>query len=387
MNHPLMNNNFTKEDREALIQFLQTDARVTQGPKVLEFEQEWSRWLGVKYSVLVNSGSSANFLTMALLREMKGQGEVLVPTLTWSSDIVSVIRNDFTPVFVDINPYTLAMDEEEILKKITKNTKAVFLTHILGLNGLSERLLTELKQREIPLIEDVCESHGATFQGKKLGSFGLASNFSFYFAHHLTTIEGGMVCTNDEEVYEMARLFRSHGLVREARSESFKKRYAKEHPDLNPEFTFAVPGFNFRGHELSAVIGLSQLPRLDEGVKKRKENLELFLSHLDESKFETQFQLAGQSSYALLVVLKEKNEKLLQSVMSYMDKKGFEYRRGLSGGGNQLRQPFVQKHLGPQDVEAYPHTEHVHFYGFYLGNYPDLESQKIVELAKGLNSL
>src|SRR5262249_34878373 len=144
----------------------------------------------------------ANLLTLAALKELCGGGEIIVPPLTWVSDIAAVLHCGFEPVFVDIDPRTLGMDTEQVLRRLTPRTRAVFLTHILGYNALSRRLLEELERRRIPLIEDVCESHGATFGGRKLGTFGLVSNFSYYYAHHLSTIEGGMVCTNDEEIYE-----------------------------------------------------------------------------------------------------------------------------------------------------------------------------------------
>src|SRR5262249_2686410 len=148
----------------------------------------------------------------------------------------AVLHCGFDPVFVDINPHTLGMDNERVLASITSRTRAVFLTHVLGYNALSRRLLRELANCGIPLLEDVCESHGATFEGRKLGTFGLASNFSFYYAHHLSTIEGGMVCTNNTDFYETVRMLRSHGLVRELDSVSRKREYADEYPELNPEF-------------------------------------------------------------------------------------------------------------------------------------------------------
>ena len=149
----------------------------------------------------MNSGSSANFLTVLALKLLKGSGgEIIVPTLTWISDIVSVINNGFTPVFADINPRNLCISENEILKKDYKKTKAVFITHAQGFNGLSDNLLSHLKRKKITLLEDVCESHGAKFKNKKLGTYGEISNFSFYFAHHLSTIEGGMICTSDKKI-------------------------------------------------------------------------------------------------------------------------------------------------------------------------------------------
>ncbi len=196
---PLMDDNITRGDLDAVIAYLQQpQPRLTHGEQVRAFEREWSEWLGVKYSVLVNSGASANLLTLAALREQAGGGEIIVPPLTWVSDIAAVLQTGFDPVFVDIDPRTLGMDTEQVLQEITRDTRAVFLTHILGYNALTQRLLDELAARKVPLIEDCCESHGATFNGRKVGSFGLVSNFSFYFAHHMSTIEGGMICTNDE---------------------------------------------------------------------------------------------------------------------------------------------------------------------------------------------
>ena len=316
LNLPLMHNNITREDLDALIEYLQgEDPILTQSAQVRAFEREWSEWLGVKHSVFVNSGSSANLLTMAALRESRGTGEIIVPTLTWVSDIASVLQCGFQPVFVDINPRTLGMDARQVLKKITPETRAVFLTHVLGYNALDQQLLDELDRRAIPLIEDVCESHGATFQGRKLGTFGLMSNFSFYYAHHMSTIEGGMVCTNDADLYEMARMMRSHGMVRESTSETVKQSYRNRHPDLNPDFIFAFPAYNFRSTELNAVIGRNQLKRLDENNGKRTENLWLFLENLDPIKYQADFEVEGSSNYAFTLVLREPDDELRDRIM------------------------------------------------------------------------
>jgi CDP-6-deoxy-D-xylo-4-hexulose-3-dehydrase len=387
LNWPLMKNNITREDLDAVIEFLQQDDPIlTQSKQVRAFEQEWSDWVGVKHSVFVNSGASANLLTITALRELYGQGEVIVPPLTWVSDVASVIQCGMTPVFADINPRTLGMDEDEILRKITPRTKAVFLTHILGYNALSQRLLDELSARKIPLIEDVCESHGATLNGRRLGSLGLMSNFSFYYAHHLSTIEGGMVCTNDPQIYETVRMLRSHGMVREASSADVKQKYYDAHPDLNRDFIFAFPAFNVRSTEINAVMGRSQLKRLDANNRIRTANLKLFLSLLDPSLYRTDFVTEGSCNYAFTLVLKRPDPALCETVMNSLREHGVEFRRGTSGGGNQLRQPYLRKLLGDA-WRDYPQTDHVHFYGFYLGNYPTLEREKIVDLCSMLNSL
>ena len=384
---PLMENNITMEDLNVLIKFLKGQPRLTQSENVKAFEREWSEWLGVRYSVFVNSGASANFITMAAVKHLYGVGEVIVPPLTWVSDIVSVFQNGFKPVFVDINPQNLCMNNEQVIAKLTDKTKAVFLTHVQGFNGLTDRLLDVLKKKNIPLIEDVCESHGATFKGKKLGSYGLASNFSFYFAHHMSTIEGGMVCTNDRTIYETARMLRSHGMVREIKDDSLKEKYIRDNPELSPDFIFALPAYNMRNTEIGAVLGRSQLKRLNENNAKRRKNFELFLKNLDSSKYRTDFDLEGSCNYAFNFVIKEPNPEFRDRVEEAMRKTGVEFRRGSSGGGNQLRQPYLRGIVPENEFEKHSEIEHVHFYGYYIGNYPDLEEQKILNLCSLLNHI
>jgi CDP-6-deoxy-D-xylo-4-hexulose-3-dehydrase len=311
----------------------------------------------------------------------------VVPTLTWVSDIASVLQCGFDPVFVDIDPRTLGMDTGQVLEKLTSKTRAVFLTHILGYNAIDRKLLDGLAAAGVPLIEDVCESHGATFEGRKLGTFGLMSNFSFYYAHHMSTIEGGVVCTDDSDLYQTLRMLRSHGMVREAASTDLKSEYLEGHPDLNPDFIFAFPAYNVRSTEINAVIGRAQLKRLDENNKNRRENLELFLTNLDPAKYRTDFEAAGSCNYAFTLVLKHADPVLSEKVMETLGQLGVEFRRGTSGGGNQLRQPYLKKIVGEREHEKYPEVEHVHFYGLYIGNYPDLDRSKILDLCSTLNAL
>jgi CDP-6-deoxy-D-xylo-4-hexulose-3-dehydrase len=389
MKYPLMRNNILREDLDAVIEHLkQEDPILTHGAHVRAFEAEWSAWLGVKHSVFVNSGASANLLTMAILKIRHPEGgEVIVPPLAWVSDIASVLQNGFTPVFVDIDPQTLAMDADKILAAITDRTRAVFLTHVQGFDGLTDRLLSELQQRHIPLIEDVCESHGATHNGRKLGSFGWISNFSFYYAHHMSTIEGGMVCTNDPEVYQQIRMLRSHGMVREANDPAVQAAYQAANPELNPDFIFAFPAYNTRNTEIGGIMGRSQLKRLDFNVKRRTENLLRFLRQIDRNKYRTDFKLEGSSNYAFNLILNRPDDELVECLMKVMRESGIEFRRGSAGGGNQIRQPYLQG-IVPQDHHrAFPETEHVHFYGFYIGNFPDLREAEIDELCTILNSV
>ena len=225
MNWPLMHGNISKSDLDCVKNlFDQDNPKLTQGPKVKQFEQEWSKWLGVKHSIFVNSGSSANLLTLSALKILHPKGgEIIVPALTWSSDIISILKSGFIPKFVDIKLDTLGLDEEKVIKEISDQTVAIFITHCQGYNALTNNLLNTLKKKKIHLIEDVCESHGATHDLKKVGTFSLMSNFSFYYAHHMSTIEGGMICTNDENLSDILRCLRGHGLVREMENSLRKK--------------------------------------------------------------------------------------------------------------------------------------------------------------------
>lgn len=383
---PLMINNVERADLDLMINHLkQDDPKLTHGLKVREFENEWSKWLGVKYSVMLNSGSSANDLSMLALRELYGKGEVIVPALTWVSDIAAVLHAGHKPVFVDIDPQSLGMNTDKIIAAITPNTKAVFFTHVLGLNGLTDDLLAEIDERGILLIEDVCESHGATHNNLKLGSVGAISNFSFYYAHHMTTIEGGMICTNDERIYDLARMLRSHGLVRESLNEDKRTSYKIDYPDLNSDFIFAHYAHNMRPTELNGILGISQLPRLDSNNAKRTINFERFLNKLDSKKFRTNLKIEGSSNYALIIILNNKDWDLRSRVETTLSTNGIEFRRGLSGGGNQLRQPYLRNLGGFPSPESLPETDHIHNFAWYVGNYPNLEHSKIDWLCELLN--
>ena len=357
IDHPLMRNNITRQDLDKVIDYLRNDdPKLTQGENVDAFENEWSEWLGVKHSVFVNSGSSANLITLAVLKELYGQGEVIVPPLTWVSDIAACLQNGFEPIFADINPQTLSLDTDKVVEKITNNTKAVFLTHAQGFNGLTDQLLTELKKRKIPLLEDVCESHGATFRNSRLGSFGLISNFSFYYAHHMSTIEGGMVCTDDETIYQLLRMYRSHGMVRESTNQDLQQNYVTKNSSLNPEFIFAFPAYNVRNTEIGAIIGRSQFKNIDERNKQRRNNHNIFLESLDPMRFRTEFNLESSCNYAFNIILSRPDLELRDYLERQMENANIEFRRDNAGGENQLRQPYLRGTLWRMSMMRFTHN-------------------------------
>ncbi len=385
---PLMEDNIDRKDVDCLIEFLQQDPvpRLTNGPKVVEFENKWSEWLGVKHSVFVNSGTAANELSMLALKQLYPEGgDIIVPPLTWISDVNSVLFAGFRPSFVDINLNNLSFNLDTLERSIDEYTRAIFITHVLGINALSDRLLKLCSDNDILLIEDVCESHGATHGGTKLGSFGFASNFSFYFAHHMSTIEGGMISTNDDHFYQLCRSLRSHGMVREFTDDKLKQEYYENFPSLNKDFIFIGPAHNFRSTEINAVLGLCQLDRLDFNNQFRIDNFQYFMENLNSNKYHTDILMEGQCNYAFIVIMKEPNFDKRDEIEHMLDENNIEFRRGLSGGGNQLRQPFFRD--SSVDFNDFPNMEHVHNFSWYIGNYPTLKWKKIDNLLRLLNGV
>lgn len=383
---PLMDNNIDREDIDNLIDFLSgTEVpRLTNGPKVVEFEKAWGEWLGTKYNLFVNSGASANELTMLALAHIFGEGEIIVPPLTWISDVASVLFAGHNLKFVDINLTNLSFDIEKLKLAINENTKAIFLTHVLGLNGLTDELLELCEEKGILLIEDVCESHGVTFKGTKVGNFGFASNFSFYFAHHMSTIEGGMICTNDKYFYDICKALRSHGMIREMSDPELISRIVSENPDLNPDFIFLRPSHNYRSTEINAVLGLSQIKKLDYNNSKRIDNFNYFIQRLDSNRYYTDFDITGQCNYAFIAILKNPTFKSRDGLEQRLRRNGIEFRRGLSGGGNQIRQPYIKKNFN-FDLNDFANVDHIHNFSWYIGNYPSLTTEQIDFILDVLN--
>jgi len=379
----LINDSITNSDKKALTDFINTpNQRFTQGRKVVEFENEWSNYVGCEHSVFVNSGASANYIMASIMKEKKGVGEVIVSPLGWVSDVAPLVNLGFTPVFVDVSMENMSITLDNIKAAVTDKTVGVSLVHVLGFNAMTDELIKYCEDNDLFLIEDCCESHGATYKGTKVGNFGDVSNFSFYFGHHITTIEGGMVCTNDEELYEYAKLYRSHGMTRGV-SHRLEDYYEERYPDLNPLFTFAVPGYNMRNQELNAVLGIEQLKRLNYNCDKRRDNFKTWVDSLDSNKFYTDFYQNGNSNFALPLILRKKDLKLFEDCCKLLTYEDVEYRVGTAGGGNQARQPYLEKYkFSMYDLS---NVDHIHDFGLYVGNHPELTSNQIIDLCKKLN--
>tara|TARA_Y100000593_G_scaffold50957_1_gene95768 strand:+ start:1102 stop:2307 length:1206 start_codon:yes stop_codon:yes gene_type:complete len=388
----LINDSIVEDDKKVLTDFINTDGvRFTQGKQVRRFEDEWSKWIGCSHSVYVNSGASANYIMASIMKEKKGLGEVIVSPLGWVSDVSPLVNLGFTPVFVDVDLKNMSITLENIKKAVTDKTVGITLVHVLGFNAVNDELVKFCRDEDLFFIEDCCEAHGATYNGKRVGNFGDVSNFSFYFGHHMTTIEGGMLCTNDDELYLLAKMFRSHGMTRldylqnDELGTKQQIKYKELYPDLNPLFTFAVPGYNLRNQEFNAVLGLSQLPRLQNNVEARIENLNVWLDNLDSNKFFTDFDRKGNSNFALPLILLKKDLEFMKKICILLDEENVEYRIGTAGGGNQARQPYLENY---EFVEYnLDNVNHIHDFALYIGNHPELEKEQIINLCEELNGI
>jgi CDP-6-deoxy-D-xylo-4-hexulose-3-dehydrase len=275
--------------------------------------------------------------------------------------VTPVIQAGFTPVFVDANLVDLAFDYDQLAEKITPRTRAIFLVHILGFPADVKRIRKIIGNRQIILLEDTCETQGGTVDGVKVGNFGLGSSFSFYWGHHMTTIEGGMICTNDEDFYKLNILKRSHGLAREL-PERYQQEIRLKHPDIDFQFLFLTDGFNLRNTEFNAHLGLSQLHKLDRFIEIRNSNYRRFqeiCSRYSDSL--VVLDRPGMSSFVLPFLFKQ--EAVKKEFQALIRTKGIESRPLISG--NLLKQPFLSRYYVKGEYEV---SDMIHNNAFYIGN-------------------
>ncbi|MBI3793926.1 MAG: DegT/DnrJ/EryC1/StrS aminotransferase family protein [Nitrospinae bacterium] len=363
-----------QDDIGYLVDFIKTTKRFTQFTKVREFEEVWSKWQGCKYSVYVNSGSSANLILISAMKELYGwrdNDEVIVPTVTWVTNISPVMQMGLKPVFVDINPLNFSFDFDQLKERITDRTKAIFVTHLLGFPSGIEGIKKAVAERDIKILEDCCESHGAHIDGVKIGNFGVGSTFSFYWGHHMTTVEGGMICTEREDLYNLCVLKRSHGLAREL-PQKHHDAYRKQYPDIDFNFLFLTDGFNFRNTELHAALGITQITKLDGYIKIRNKNFSDFLRICD--KYDDVLDILqppeGMSSFSLPFIFKSKEMK--RRFQAELAGNRIESRPIISG--NLLNQPFLRAYKNTCKATS---AELVDKNGFYIGNNQFVNSEKL----------
>ena len=371
----LMEDAVTFKDRLKVAMFIMTSSRLTQGKEVRKFEEQWSEWLGVEHSLFVTSGSTANSLLVSAWKELKNipdGAKVIVPACTWVTNIAPIIQNNLTPVFCDINLKNFSFDTAGLLDIASKHNdiRGIFVTHLLGFPAN----VTDFSQifPNADILEDVCESHGAVLPNTyKAGTYDVGGTFSFYFGHHMTTVEGGMVSTNNTELYDLMRMKRSHGLARESLN---YREYAAENPEIIPQFLFMTDGYNFRNTDIAAVLGQSQLKRLNKNIDIRNENWDYFwdILNLNKDKFYVPETHIRMSSFCFPIISKTKNT--YYKLMEQLELESIEYRPVV--GGNLLNQPFLK------DYHAdCPNADILHDRGLYVGNSQFVTTDMVHKLA------
>lgn len=371
----LVKDTIDTDDIDNLIQWLKTYPRLTKGEKTIEFEELWSKWIGCKYSVFVNSGSSANLLMIYALLELFNlrNKKIVVPSLAWATDLSPVIQLGLEPIIVDINLDNLSVDIEH-LKEIFEREKpsALLLVSVLGLSPEMDKIKDLCEKYDVILLEDNCESQGTKFNDVKLGNFGLMSSFSTYFGHTMSTIEGGMICTNEKEVYDILKQLRSHGWDRDLdikRQNELRDKWNVD--DFSALYTFYVPGFNVRSTDLQATLGIEQLKKVDNMIDIRNKNFNIFKNRLSEHMwFPKETKNSFTASFCIPIIT-ETPEQKIRIVQSLIQNK-IECRPLICG--SMGTQPFYKKKYGELIL---PNANKVDTCGIYIPNHPKLLVEEI----------
>ena len=376
----LVKDTISSDDIDELINWLKTYPKLTKGPITLEFERKWSEWLGCKYSVFVNSGSSANLLMIYCLKilNMLKNDKVCVPSLCWATDLSPILQLDLTPILIDCNLDNLSVDISHLEKVfISESPSCLLLVSVLGLSPNMKEITELCNKYDVILIEDNCESQGTSYENIKLGNFGLMSSFSTYFGHIMSTIEGGMICTNDEKIYETLLQLRSHGWDRDLSKETQKSlRDEWGVDDFTSLYTFYMPGFNLRSTDLQAFLGINQLSKVDKVIEKRNKNFKYFESILqDKIWFPKECENSFTANFAIPIITKNKLEKEL--LVKNLNENNIECRPLISG--SMGIQPFYKKKYGELKL---PNCTFVDECGIYVPNHDKLTENDIELICK-----
>jgi len=378
--YPLLSNAFSNKDIEVGVKVLRSKF-ITMSKHTEKFEKFFAKKLNLKYALMTNSGSSANLLAVSSLinpfrkKKLNKGDEVLIPAVCWSTSLWPIIQNGLKPVFVDVELDTFNISLDDLKKKITKKTKAIMCIHILGTSTDMKKLNQIAKKFKLSVIEDTCESLGARYNNKYLGSFGEFGTFSFYYSHQITCGEGGMIVCNNKEDYNILKTLRSHGW---SRNTSFEKKFKKKYQKVDDRFMFVNSGYNLRPTDVQAAIGLNQLRRLETFKKIRKENRTKIIKNLkSDIKWKDQFKFVEinknihPSWFGLAILLNPAYRKKKKKYLNYLNSIGIENRPILSG--NFLNQPSVKLYNLRPKKNNFPNAQQIEDLGFFIG----LQTEKI----------
>ena len=389
--YSLLSDAFNEKDINEGINVLKSK-KITISKITKNFEKYFAKKMGAKYALMTNSGSSSNLLALSALtnplniKKITPGSEVILPAICWSTSLWPIIQNNLKPIFVDVKIDTFNIDIDKIEKKITKKTKAIMIVHVLGTSTNMTKLMQLTKKYKLTLIEDTCESLGATYKKKQLGTFGRFGTYSFYYSHQITSGEGGMIVCNDSKDYNILKSLRSHGWSRDT---LFHKNYSKKYKDLDNRFLFIGPGFNLRPTEIQAAIAFNQFKRFNKMIKLRSDNRKKIINNLKKHKnWNNQFEfvkidkMIKPSWFGLPILIKDKKINKMK-FLEKLSKKGIENRPIISG--NFLNQPASKLYNFNFKKNDFKISDDIEKRGFFIG----LHTKKISnnELNYVVNSL
>lgn len=380
--YTLSDNTWDDKEYKALTEVIESGF-FSMGEKVASFEKEFAKKFEVKYAIMSNSGSSANLLAIAALvysKKLNPGDEVIVPSVSWSTTYFPLAQYNLKLKFVDIDPETLNIDTTQLEQAISSNTKAIFAVNLLGNPNKFDKLNSICEKHNLILLEDNCESMGAVYEGKAVGTFGLMGTFSTFYSHHLCTMEGGITVTNDEELYHYMLSIRSHGWTRNLPSDS--QIYKKKEDPFYESFNFIMPGYNLRPIEMEGALGIEQLKKLDSIIAQRRKNAEYFVSQIaDIEGYKTQTEVEQSSWFGFAIILVGKNKGKRSELVKILGENQIDARPVVAG--NFVRNKAVD-YLDYEVFNNLKNADYIHDEAFFVGNHSQNNKVHIDRLIKHL---
>jgi CDP-4-dehydro-6-deoxyglucose reductase, E1 len=360
---------------------------VTSGARVREFERAFADFIGAKHAVMVNSGSSANLLALAALAAqavpngLRPGDEVIVPAVTWPTTVTPILQNGCVPVFVDIDRHTLNLRPEDLEQALSPRTRAIFVVHLLGNPVDMDPVMRFAQEHDLWVLEDTCESLGTQIHGRHAGAIGHIGTFSFYFSHHITTVEGGMLVTDDAQLADLTRSMRSHGWTRDLGN---RKEIESASPWIDPRFLFVHLGYNVRPMEVQAAFGLVQLRRLPQFNEARRRNARALitaLAEIDEIEFVAEQEGGRSTWFGFPVILRDAETR--QALSRHLEQRRIETRPIVAG--NLTVQPAFRD-SPHRTVGSLANATAIGQRGLFIGNHPDLDERRLTHIIDGFRS-
>ncbi|PIK14708.1 DegT/DnrJ/EryC1/StrS family aminotransferase [Halobacteriovorax sp. JY17] len=377
---PLALSSWDHEEIDAINAVIKSD-RYSMGQYVEQFEEDFSKYIGAKYCVMVNSGSTSNLIAIASLfyrkeNPLKKGDEVIVPAVSWSTTYTPLQQYGLKVKFVDIDKDTLNYDLDALSTAISDNTKLIVAVNLLGNSNDFDRINEIIANKDIIIYEDNCESLGAKFNGKMAGTFGLLGGYSTFFSHHMSTMEGGLITTDDEELYHIMLSLRSHGWTRHLPKENLVTGTKSDNP-FEESFKFVLPGYNVRPVEMSGAIGIAQLKKLPKFIEERRENANYFKEQFSSSKyFHIQAEVGESSWFGFALTLKDDTPFERSELIAFLEKNKIECRPVVTGNFTKNE---VIKYFDYEIHGELKNADRVDTKSFFVGNH-HVDMKKAIDL-------